>query len=222
MKTNNYDAIAGSYDFLSRLVFSRAQVNAQVDLLSYIPSHASVLIVGGGTGWILEEIAKIHTSGLKIVYVEISSKMLDRAKKRRCGSNQVEFVHSNIEDYRATQMFDVIHTAFLFDNFGQSRAGWVFHLLFKHLRPSGLWLYTDFKIEPGKGSGWKKAMLDLMYSFFGTIAHVEARKMPAMERIFESNGCVIIGYQQYYKGFIESIIFQKSQKLPTFMENLES
>ena len=222
MKTNNYDAIAGSYDFLSRLVFSRAQVNAQVDLLSYIPSGSSVLIVGGGTGWILEEIAKIHDSGLKIVYVEISGKMLDRAKNRQCGSNQVEFVHGNIEDYKCPRKFDVIHTAFLFDNFEQSRAIWVFQLLFKHLKVSGLWLYTDFKIDAGKGSGWKKAMLHLMYSFFGAIAHVEARKLPAMEPVFDRNGCVVIGYEQYYKGFIESIIFQKSEKLPTFMENLES
>lgn len=222
MKTNNYDSIAGSYDFLSRLVFSRAQVQAQVDLLKYIPAGASILVVGGGTGWILEEIAKIHTSGLKIVYVEISSNMLERAKKRVCGSNEIEFVHSDIEHYRFTQVFDLIHTAFLFDNFEQNRAASVFQLLFNNLKVSGLWLYTDFKIETGRGSVWKSVMLRLMYVIFRTIAHVEARKLPSMEAIFDSNGCAIIGYQQYYSGFIESIIFKKSQKLPTFIENLKS
>lgn len=222
MKTNNYDAVAGSYDFLSRLVFFKAQVNAQIEQLQYIPAGSSVLIVGGGTGWILEEIAKVHHAGLQIVYVELSDKMLDLAKKRKCGSNQVAFVRNDIEHYTYSHVFDVIHTAFLFDNFEESRATRVFQLLVNQLKVDGLWLYTDFKIEAGVGSGWKQALLRAMYGFFNTIAHVEAKKLPAMERLFSKSGCRVIARKQYYKGFIESIIFHKSQKLPTFMENLES
>lgn len=222
MKTNNYDAIASYYDCLSRAIFFRSQVNAQIDQLRYIKAGSSILIVGGGTGWILEEIRKIHPAGLQIIYVEISEKMLARAKKRNCGSNQVQFVNCNIESYTSTQDFDVVHTAFLFDNFEHTRAIWVFHLLFKHLKVEGLWLYADFKIEAGKGAGWKQAMLKLMYAVFGKIAHVEARKLPDMGQLFASNKCDIVDQQVYYSGFIESIIFQKSGKLPTFMENLES
>lgn len=222
MRTNNYDAVAGAYDFLSRLVFFKAQVNAQIDQLQYIPADSSVLIVGGGTGWILEEIAKVHHAGLKIVYVELSDKMLELAKKRSCGSNQISFVRGNIEHYINSHLFDVIHTAFLFDNFGESRATRIFQRLVNQLKVEGIWLYTDFKIEAGVGSGWKHALLRLMYSFFNIIAHVEAKKLPAMERLFSKSGCRVIARKQYYKGFIESIIFQKSQKLPTFMENLES
>jgi ubiquinone/menaquinone biosynthesis C-methylase UbiE len=222
MKTNNYDAVAGSYGFLSRLVFFKAQVNAQIEQLQYIPAGSSVLIVGGGTGWILEEIAKVHHAGLQIVYVELSDKMLDLAKKRSCGSNQVAFVRGDIEHYTYSHVFDVIHTAFLFDNFEESRATRVFQLLVNQLKVDGLWLYTDFKIEAGVGSGWKQALLRAMYGFFNTIAQVEAKKLPAMERLFSKSGCRVIARKQYYKGFIESIIFHKSQKLPTFMENLES
>ncbi|RZL54089.1 MAG: methyltransferase type 12, partial [Pedobacter sp.] len=73
---NNYDKIANQYDTLSRLVFFKSQVNAQINQLHNIPKDSSVLIVGGGTGWILEEIVKLHPSGIKIIYVEISAKML--------------------------------------------------------------------------------------------------------------------------------------------------
>ncbi len=222
MKTNNYDAISGSYDVLSRTIFLNAQVNAQVEQLEHIKAGASVLIVGGGTGWILEEITKIHREGLDIIYVELSEKMLARAKRRDYGSNQVEFVHSDIETYACPHEFDVIHTAFLFDNFVDSRAIWVFHLLFKHLKLGGMWLYTDFKVDPGKGVRWKSTMLNLMYAFFRKIAHVEASKMPAMDQYFANNNFKILKQKQYYKGFIESIIFQKSGKLPTFIQNLES
>jgi hypothetical protein len=47
---NNYDKIAGHYDTLSRLVFFKSQVNAQINQLPYIQWDSHVLIVGGGTG----------------------------------------------------------------------------------------------------------------------------------------------------------------------------
>ena len=222
MKTNNYDSIAGAYDFLSRLVFFRAQVNPQIEQLKYIKAGSSVLIVGGGTGWILEELTKIHHTGLKITYVEISAKMLERAKKRNQDANQVQFVHGSIENYSYDQHFDVIHTAFLFDNFEEKRAARVFQRLNKQLKAEGLWLYTDFKVDAGRDSWWKRTLLNIMYAFFSRIAHVEAVKLPQMERLFANSRFHIIEQKRHYKGFIESIIFQKSMKLPTFMENLES
>jgi hypothetical protein len=49
----NYNNSAWFYDRLSRMVYGRALINAQVYLLQYVPAGASVLIAGGGTGWIL-------------------------------------------------------------------------------------------------------------------------------------------------------------------------
>ena len=77
---NNYNTIAGYYDFLSRTIFQRSIINAQVALLSYIKPNSTVLIVGGGTGWILE---KIEPAGLEITYVEISENMLALSRKRK-------------------------------------------------------------------------------------------------------------------------------------------
>lgn len=208
MKLNNYDAIAGSYDTLSRMVFFKAQINAQKAQLACIPAGASILIVGGGTGWILEEITSVHGSGLDITYLEISENMLTLARKRNYGDNKVTFIHQAVEDYSLPQTYDIIQTGFLFDNFSGERAAKVFDILLNHLKPGGYWLYSDFKVEP-KGSDWKKAMLQLMYLFFARIAHVEARKLPAMEAMFKASGCDIITRKLHYSGFIESIIFKK-------------
>ena len=119
---NNYDKIANQYDFLSKVVFLKSQVQAQVNQLKYIPEKSSILIVGGGTGWILEELAKVHPSGLDIVYVEISQKMIALSKTRDVGNNNVEFVHLGIEDFKTDLLFDAILTPFLFDNFVKNRA----------------------------------------------------------------------------------------------------
>lgn len=212
---NNYDAIAGAYDRLSHLVFFGAQVKAQVWQLGYIDTGSKVLIVGGGTGWILEEIAKVQPSGLNITYLELSPKMLEHAKRRNFGLNHVTFLQGDVADYRNAQNFDVIHTAFLFDNFNRGTAVWAFHALLYNLKVGGLWLYTDFKIDPGSGSGWKYAMLKTMYAFFRLAVHVEATELPQMEALFHRNECKIVDEDSHYQGFIESKVFQKFTKIPT-------
>lgn len=217
MKTNNYDAVAPFYDFLSRMVFFKAQLNAQIAQLVYIPKGSRVLIVGGGSGWILEEIAKIRPAGLTITYVEISGKMLDLAKKRDAGANQVTFIHAGIEEYPATGNFDVILTAFLFDNFAEPRLHKVLNKLDDLLEAKGLWLFVDFKLPQKQSYGWKHLMLKMMYAFFSILAHVEAKQLHHMEGLFLSKNYQIINRNEYYRGFIESIIFRKSGKLPTFI-----
>ncbi|MDB5086371.1 MAG: hypothetical protein JWR09_365, partial [Mucilaginibacter sp.] len=68
------------------MVYGRALINAQVFLLQYVPVGVDVLIAGGGTGWVLEELAKIHPSGLQITYVEIAADMMALSKKRNIGT----------------------------------------------------------------------------------------------------------------------------------------
>lgn len=111
---NNYDNIAWIYDALSRLVYGNSIRQIQIDLLDSIPARARILVVGGGTGWILEEISKIHPSGLEVTYVEISKNMIQLARNRHIADNVVEFVHLPIEDFHPDSKFDVIFTAFLF------------------------------------------------------------------------------------------------------------
>jgi ubiquinone/menaquinone biosynthesis C-methylase UbiE len=217
MKTNNYDAVAPFYDSLSRLVFGRSHVNAQIEQLKNIPVGARILIAGGGTGWVLEEIARVHASGLVITYVEISAKMIGRAKKRASGNNIVHFVHAGIEQFTPPGKFDVIHTAFLFDNFSASRVNLVFNQLDDLLEEGGLWLFCDFKLKPQDRFGWKHIMLKMMYLFFRLLARVEAKKLHEVEALFGSKNYQIISRKAHYRGFIASIIFRKSRNFHTFI-----
>jgi SAM-dependent methyltransferase len=93
---NNYDPIAAYYDLVHRLFYGRAEINAQVELLSFIKPGDRLLIVGGGTGWILEKIAALYRSGLAITYIESSSAMMALSRKRDYGQNRVEFVEGSV------------------------------------------------------------------------------------------------------------------------------
>lgn len=206
---NNYDKIASHYDTLSRLVFFKSQVNAQVDQLHHIPKNSEVLIAGGGTGWILEEIAKIHPSGLKIVYVEISAKMLALSQKRDYKNNQVEFVNLGIEDFKTDVLFDVVLTPFLFDNFAEERAAKVFKQLNGYLKRDGLWFIVDFSLNKVNGNWWKWLLLKSMYSFFKLLGIVEANQLIDMNPYFANAGYQIVEQRFYYRGFIKAVIYRK-------------
>jgi len=238
---NNYDRIARYYDFLSRIVFFRAQLKAQIDQLHFIPANSSVLIVGGGTGWILEEIAKVHPTGLNITYVEISAKMLELSRKRYAGANHVTFVHSpaenlggDTEDHlnqrtsddpkentassannettpvpnKVPATYDVILTAFLFDNFQQEKITKVFNLLDQQLNPNGLWLFSDFYLSAGKK--WQSYLLKAMYLFFKQISNVEARQLLNTEHCFRERSYHVLQTRFYYAKFIKALVYQKT------------
>ncbi|KQM78807.1 hypothetical protein ASE74_12650 [Pedobacter sp. Leaf216] len=206
---NNYDKIAPHYDTLSRLVFFKSQVNAQIDQLQYLPEKSNVLIVGGGTGWILEEIGKVYASGLKIVYIEISAKMIARSKKRDYRNNEVEFINLGIEEFENEFLYDVILTPFLFDNFVEQRAIQVFEKLNIYLKKDGLWFLVDFSLNKTNGNWWKWLILKSMYSFFKLLGIVEANKLINMEPFFLKAQYQIMAERLYYGGFIKATIFIK-------------
>lgn len=207
---NNYDRIASNYDRLSRLIFGKSIVRAQQSLLPFMKSPAHVLVVGGGTGWILEEIAAVCPSGLVIDYVEISSNMLDLARKRDFKNNQVTFVHAGIEDYVPSSPYDFVMTPFLFDNFSHERAQGVFQKLHNMLKNGALWLFTDFHIAPNANRFWQKALLRSMYVFFKNISHVEADRLPDMQALFNTHNYKKEADNYYFGRFIRSAAYRKS------------
>jgi ubiquinone/menaquinone biosynthesis C-methylase UbiE len=204
---NNYDPIAAHYDWLSRIIFRRNLILSQTCLLQHIPPNSAVLIVGGGTGWILSEIAKKHPSGLRITYVEISEKMLNRAKKRDTGKNKIEFVNMAVEDFKSDQKFDTILTAFLFDNFGEERVELVFDHLSQFLTIHGKWLFVDFHIDEKTSPWWQQALLKTMLYFFRVICHVEAKHLVPVKVMFVQNKFrEMYTYERMY-GFIKSSVY---------------
>ncbi|KAA0991533.1 class I SAM-dependent methyltransferase [Dyadobacter aurulentus] len=206
---NNYDRVAWFYDFLGGIVFQGALMRSQRSLVSFIQAPARVLIVGGGTGRILEEITKIHASGLTIIYIEISEKMLEKAQERNYGLNQVSFLLMPVDYFHTEEEFDVILTPFLFDNFSQERAENIFRILDKVLISKGMWLFADFRIEDNKATNWRKWLLKAMYAFFNIFLQIEAKNLPNTASLFKNAGYRKIFQEFHFNRFIHSLVFKK-------------
>lgn len=204
--TSNYNNSARFYDQLSRIVYGQALVDAQLYLLKFVPPNSSVLIVGGGTGWILEELSNIHYSGLDITYVEISSRMTALSKKRNTGINKVTFINDAIEHTPADAEYDVVITPFLFDNFTEETLEKTFSHIHNQLKPKGLWLCTDFQLT---GPLWQKILLKSMYLFFKILCGIETLSMPDIKNQFVKNGYRPLTAKSFYGRFIISTRYQK-------------
>ncbi len=202
----NYNNSAWFYDGLARLVYGRALVNAQVYLLHHIPANSNVLIVGGGTGWILEELARIHPKGLSITYVEIATAMVALSKKRNTGDNKVTFINDAIENVALSPDFDVVVTPFLFDNFTEQTLHKVFNSINGLLKKDGLWLNCDFQLT---GKWWQWVMLKSMFVFFRLICNIEASKLPKIRECFEQDGFKARAQKNFFGEFIEAGVYKK-------------
>jgi ubiquinone/menaquinone biosynthesis C-methylase UbiE len=206
---NNYNFIAPYYDFISRIIFGKAIMQAQTCLLSHIAPNSSLLIAGGGSGWILEEIAKVHPGGLNITYIDNAAKMIALAKKRKCGANKVVFICEPIENYLITQQFDCVLTAFFFDNFKIEKTAAIFETIHHHLKAGGNWLYADFAPTKLAKKYWQKILLKMMYFFFRVVSKIETQELADMSLLFKTSCYREFFLKWHYRHFIRSVVYKK-------------
>ena len=204
----NYDNITTIYDFISRIVYGKSIVKAQVSLLKFIPPKSRLLIVGGGTGWVLEEIAKQHSTDLIIDYVESSAQMIAMSQKRNYGSNVIHFINLPIEQFEPDGLYDVILTPFLFDNFKEDKLEMVFTRLHAALKSKGMWLYADFEPINSNSLFWQKLLLKIMYLFFRITCGIETSELINIQGYFASDFQILFK-SHFYADFIQAVAYQK-------------
>ncbi len=208
MIKRSYDVVANVYDSLAKIFIGNSLRESQKYFLKKIPANAAVLIAGGGTGWILEEITTVHPQGLCIDYVDISAKMITKARNRFADNNEVHFVQQSILDFTNDTKYDVIITPFFLDNFSMKTLGKVFAFLDQKLKPDGLWIHTDFQ-EDKKVFNWKKIMLWIMYAFFRIACNIEARRLPDVAVCFKENNYFLTESKTFLHRFIITSLYKK-------------
>lgn len=203
-----FDKLAGIYDLLVKLVFGSALRKAQLHFLEELPQEGKVLIMGGGSGWILEEIS-LRRPRLTLTYVEASGAMLSRAKSRAV-KNSVTFIHGNELMLPPGNKFDVLITPFFLDLFGPVRLLATVSLLDQALNRKGLWLFTDFHVpSAGLRRIFAKTLIYIMYRFFRLLCKIDARKLPDFDQAFAVGNYSPSATHYYYVGMIRTMCLKK-------------
>jgi SAM-dependent methyltransferase len=206
----NYDTIAWFYDQLAKLFFGTSLINAQLFLINAIPENSRILIVGGGTGWILEEISKNHPSGLSITYVDASDRMIALSRQRNTGRNNVTFISSRVESATIEGLYDVAITPFFFDNFSNETLEQICTSVHSHLNSNALWLYCDFQ---NTASPLQKLLLRFMYLFFRVTCGIEATRLPDAGAIFSKLHYKKRDKKMFLNGFVVAEIYERDNVL---------
>ena len=201
MRSNNFDRIAFLYDRLARTVFGKSIIDAQKHFLKLIPNHATVLILGGGSGWILRELLQ-ERPGVKVCYIDASKEMITLAKKETQGRS-VLFIHGTENDI-PKQKFDIVLTHFYLDLFSTDSLRTVIAKIKASLFANGRWIVTDFRDD----SWWQSLMLKGMYIFFRLTCRIESRRLPDWSKALKEAGGSKSDRKFFYGRFIETALFQ--------------
>ena len=203
--------MAWCYDALAALVFGPALKQAQRAALGGLPAGAPrVLILGGGTGWVLLEVLRRRPQAT-VLYLEASPKMLARARARLARAApataaQVEFRHGTQAALGPAERFDALVTFFVLDCFAPAELLGALTRLQAAQRPGAPWLLADFCYAR---RGWRRALLWLMYTFFRLTTGLRARALANLPAALTRLGLTPVRRAVFFAGALEAIIFEE-------------
>ena len=213
--TTGFDRVAWCYDALTNLVFGAALQQAQRAALAGLPQGGPrVLILGGGTGWVLTEVLRRRPHAT-VLYLEASPKMLARAQARLNRAapqarGQVEFRHGTDAALGPTNRFDALVTFFVLDCIAQPELPAALARLRAAQAPGAPWLLADFR--PAQ-RGWRRWLLALMYAFFRLSTGLRAQELPNLHVALGQLGLVPIQQTIFFRGAVEAVIFREKPLL---------
>lgn len=199
---NNFDHIAWFYDPLKKLIYGNATTKAERSLCKDIPCHTTVLIIGGGTGEVLECLQ----TGVKVDFVDISPKMIHRAQKRKTRA-AVNFIIGSIQD-TPLDRYDIIVTNFFLDLFEKDELVETIEKL-SQFKPKQ-WIVTDF-VAP-KRTGLSQLLEWTMYRFFKITTGISAHKLEDFDSSMKEAHLSLHSEQHFYFGFIKSTLWTPIHK----------
>lgn len=176
---NNFNLVAPIYDRLKRLVFGYKLLDAQKNLVNKIKPQSKILVLGGGTGEILEYMGNAG----QITYVEKSLKMIEISAKR--GYKFVEFLHTDFLEIEFNKKYDFIYCAFFLDLFSAENLDLTINKIKPLMDEQSKLLVADFEKT---NKIWHHFLLKAMHLFFKAFSNLESSKLQNIHKVLIEHG----------------------------------
>jgi tRNA (cmo5U34)-methyltransferase len=200
--SKGFDFLSPVYDGLARLIIGDDIVISQLHFLKRFRTCHRLLILGGGSGWILDELCK-YCPDLEIDYIDMSSRMLAAARKKMGNRKGINFIQGS-EDDIPNHHYDGVITNFYLDMFSQSSLNVVIQKIKESLANDAHWVVTDF-VNNRRSHTVK---LWFMYRFFNIITHIEATQLADWQAAMLKTGFVLSDQRKFNAGFISSNLYR--------------
>lgn len=202
-RRKGFDAVAGYYDRLARIVFGKSILLSQTYFLGTISPTSRVLVVGGGTGWWLKEF--LHQKpGCRILYIDVSSEMLSRAMKSVGDDKRITFRLGTEDSIKETNEFDAVLTFFFLDLFSHEELRGVITKIKVALKPNAYWLVSDFI----NTTWWHAYLLSIMYSFFRISTGLRNKSLPDWPGLLLESNFRLQEHKMFFGRFIKSGLYK--------------
>lgn len=195
---NNFNFLAPVYDALAQLAFGQTLYMASVHFLDRIPAGSKVLVLGGGTGKLLPKLKECE-----VFYVEKSTQMLERAKKREA-IGRVHFIEADFLKWQTDQQFEVVICPFFLDVFTETNLKQVIQKIRALTTEHGQLIVADFQQT---GQIQHGVLLTLMHWFFWITARLEGRKLMPINTHVLQHSYEIEDFSTFSKAFVFSAIY---------------
>lgn len=204
--SKGYDWLAPWYDWLAVMAVGKQIQKAQLKWLPFLKDRKKLLILGGGTGWVLPYIFQINPN-LVIHYIDASSKMIAKARMNADNSSLIQFIAGTETDV-PDQDYDALLTCFYLDLFTEPELKTLIDRLKSRMNQHGIWLATDFETH----TLWQRLKVRLMYLFFYVITGLKTKALPAWHKAMVNAGCVSLENHYTRSGLIRSVVFLVKNK----------
>lgn len=200
---NRYDKLASVYDVLAGIAFAGRIRRSQCEFLSHVNNGDCVLVVGGGTGWIVEELFQRCTPRA-VYFVDASARMLARARRRGLPGSVI-FIHGTVADIPEGVGFDVVILNFFLDMFSQAEQEALITRIQKATHAGSQWLVTDFTDT----NFFHHTILFFLYAFFRLTTRLGQRSLANWQAALLQCDLACAASAVWLRGFIKSGVFKR-------------
>lgn len=211
----SFDRVAGIYQLLEYAAFGRALEAARFRYLDRLKDCRQILVAGEGDGRFLERLLSIAPDA-HVRCIDISAAMLARAEHRldRDQRARVSFECADVRSVEvAPQAYDAVVTLFVLDCLTPDEVFRLVARLAGGLRPSGLWLFSDFSIP---ARGWRRARARLwvgfLYAFFRWQTGLAVHEVPPCEDILSAAGFSVLEDATFQHGLLRTVLYARAAR----------
>lgn len=205
MGASSYNRIAFVYDPLSWFL-GPSYRKSKYAFLANIQSEDRVLYLGGGTGVNLTEIAERVGKAGRVVYVDSSSKMIEKAKMRIRPELSPQILYLKQSDFYhlPQENYDFVLTQYFLDILPDQEISRLFEAIDSRTLRNTKWVFVDFfENKP------KKYLLGMMIFIFRIFNLNPRKNLPNYSRLFGFYGWKVTRKISFDKGFIQAWYLEK-------------
>jgi ubiquinone/menaquinone biosynthesis C-methylase UbiE len=198
---NDYDRIARVYGPIKKLVFQNRLARATSHHLDLIEKGEKILILGGGSG----EILNLMPLNVDITYLEKSKAMIHLARKY--SRSYMTFVQQDFLQYDESELFEWVVCPFFLDVFDLEHLKKVLEKIASLVSKEGKLIVIDFN----SGNWFQNIFIRSMYLFFRITTNIQTKKLLDIHQNVLDLGFEQNKKQLFSNGLIFSRIYSKRE-----------